>query len=306
MAEYLSYLPERLSQDEVCLVDPSDALHVRLRDDRRLVCRHLDSTAGAQSAGLAALVGHHVGFLSALAALGEPSVGWAAILTPITQAADLRDVRISAMPRLDSEDADAILSLLNDLLTEDPDERLRRLRVRYAASTGQWFLVGTEQHGPEFLAHCPQRLLGQPLRDHPITGPDAGLLKRWFTEVQMALYASDVNRRRALAGQPPVNGIWLHGAGPRPLAPDLVLPPLVGDDILLRGVWEFLNASVVTTESLGGHTVCGKAPTETAWRLLVEGGLKRAILLAPSGPMVARRARWHHKLRRLIKTESQT
>ena len=69
-------------------------------------------------------------------------------------------------------------------------------------------------------------------------GPEAPRWHRWMNEVQMALHECPVNTERERRGAPPVNSVWLWGAGS--------LPPAIGesapfaqvwsDDVLVRGL----------------------------------------------------------------------
>jgi hypothetical protein len=79
--------------------------------------------------------------------------------------------------------------------------------------------------------------------------PPAGKAKahdRLQGEIQMCLYGADVNRRRAEAGMPPVNALWLWGGGvAQPLTMESMnFPTLFADDPLFKGYWRSVPATV--------------------------------------------------------------
>ncbi|MEL7023645.1 MAG: hypothetical protein AAGL69_07830 [Pseudomonadota bacterium] len=301
MTGFLSYLPQHLSDDELCVVDPDEAMLSQLDDDARVTCTRSDDTPHPRSRELTVLFRQHHGALLACDQLDTPSPEWAAIVTPVTQTADLRDVRISALPKLPNEEAEALVDALNALLENDPSNTLRRLRVRFSPSEGNWFLVGNGSQGPRFDADVPSQLLGQPLRDHPIRGPDAALIKRWMTEIQMTLHGAEWNQRRAQEGQPPVNAIWLHGAGARPEAVTAQLPALQSQWVILRALWKHVSASIEPGDRLQGCVLCGRELHSAALDLLLRKEVRHVVLLTNSKRLVVRRARWHHRLRRFAR-----
>ena len=62
------------------------------------------------------------------------------------------------------------------------------------------------------------------------TGPDARALRRLMAELQMLLHEHPVNQRRARAGAPEVNAIWLHGLGSVAHVQNVELPQAFGDE----------------------------------------------------------------------------
>lgn len=93
------------------------------------------------------------------------------------------------------------------------------------------------------------------LTDHP----QARMLRRLQSEVQMQLYQSPVNDAREAAGQPTLNSFWLSGCGQVP--PSMALPagtelvttlraPLLSDDMpLWVQAWQELDATVLKDAS---------------------------------------------------------
>lgn len=238
-------IPETLAPDTVWLhppdvAAPEDAARVILRGwlRPRIV-------AGSRvSADIAAAVGR--GY-AALRAAGEARelapAAWRIAMDPVCLQAGMRDMQIShpRPPGLTLQDAESLADAVTGLLTDDEDARLRGLRLEVAAAD-RWYLSGRERDGLEIGAEAPVSAARGDLRAALPTGDDARLAKRLMTEVQMVLHAHPVNAARAAAGLPPVNSVWLHGAGPQPHMRRKTLPALVSDDALLRGIWRLAGA----------------------------------------------------------------
>ena len=54
----------------------------------------------------------------------------------------------------------------------------------------------------------------------------------------MTLHSQPVNAERQSFGKPPVNSLWIWGGGVVPELGKKNLPPLFGDEPLMRGYWE--------------------------------------------------------------------
>jgi hypothetical protein len=89
----------------------------------------------------------------------------------------------------------------------------------------------------------PSLAQGDSPGDFMPTGEQARAHDRLQGEVQMSLYESDVNRRRADAGKPPVNALWIWGGGYAPRPSEGTLPQLYSDDPLFRGYWRSMSAA---------------------------------------------------------------
>jgi hypothetical protein len=61
-------------------------------------------------------------------------------------------------------------------------------------------------------------VLGQPVSACLPTGEGADRWLRRINECQMVLHGHAVNQRRAVSGQPLINGLWLWGGGAMPAA----------------------------------------------------------------------------------------
>ncbi|HEX7719225.1 MAG TPA: hypothetical protein VF389_05415, partial [Woeseiaceae bacterium] len=121
------------------------------------------------------------------------------------------------------------------------------------------------------------------------------------SELQMCLHECDVNRQRAMAGQLPVNSLWLWGGGVAPPLKTQALPALFCDDALLTGYWlgsdqaahrwpGSIAACVTEADSFVAVTPCDANAAESAeaWLdelrvLLRRGRLRRLSLLFRDG-----------------------
>lgn len=78
----------------------------------------------------------------------------------------------------------------------------------------------------------PDHALGTDLRESITL---TGWWLKLFSEFQVVLHGLPVNAERAARGLPPVNTLWLHGAGPRP-TPARAWASVHSDDPLLLGL----------------------------------------------------------------------
>ena len=86
----------------------------------------------------------------------------------------------------------------------------------------------------------PARVRGGDILQALPSGPDAAMLKRLMTEIQMWLHDHPVNIARQDLGAGAVNGLWIWGGGEWPLKPPAVtLPALRSDERFLNGLWRF-------------------------------------------------------------------
>lgn len=87
-------------------------------------------------------------------------------------------------------------------------------------------------------ATLPPGAIDQQKPDDYMPGGDtAAAYRSLISEIEMALHDHEINRQRELAGRPPVNSLWLWGGGVAPPQKTSPLPPLFGDDPLLKGYW---------------------------------------------------------------------
>jgi hypothetical protein len=103
-----------------------------------------------------------------------------------------------------------------------------------------WFVAAEEPLRVETA--CPEAA-GEDLDDALPRGPDAAVLRRTMTELQMLLHEHPVNIARAGRHLPAVNCLWFWGNGTVETAPAQALPGGFGDDAYLRGLYRLYGAS---------------------------------------------------------------
>lgn len=119
-------------------------------------------------------------------------------------------------------------------------------------------------------AASPDRAIGLPVspwlaRPEIAAHPASRALKRLLSEAQLALHAHPVNDAREARGLPPVNALWLHGAGreqpidaaAEPVVDDRLRAPfLAGDWAAWAEAWAALDAGPVA--SLHAEATAGR------------------------------------------------
>lgn len=146
----------------------------------------------------------------------------------------------SADARLTEPEADALATEADAVLHEH-GARLKRLRhdAWFVQTERRWQLTAAP------LATARGQTLGPCL---PI-GPDAALWRRILTEIQVRWNYHAVNAAREQSGQPPINGVWLHGGGVWAPLPRQPFATIASDDPVLRG-WA-LAAGVASAALIG-------------------------------------------------------
>lgn len=89
---------------------------------------------------------------------------------------------------------------------------------------------------PDFAA--PEQALGEDLYQHLPQGAEGRRWRVLINEVQVLLHQHPRNAARSAAGQPPVNSVWLWGAGTLPARVRSRFGGVVGDDVLLAALAE--------------------------------------------------------------------
>jgi len=87
---------------------------------------------------------------------------------------------------------------------------------------------------PDFAA--PEQALGEDLFPHLPQGPEGRRWRVLINEVQVLLHQHPVNAERAARGEPPVNSLWLWGAGRLPARAHSDFVGIVSDDLLLNAL----------------------------------------------------------------------
>jgi len=211
---------------------------------------------------------------------GELPGRWAAAADPVWLQAEMNGLYLHALPPdlRSPEDVHAAFEELNAQLGT------AGAGARFVAVDRVGYLLADEPLpvaalSPELAqGAAPERWL-----ERPGASPD---YHRLLAEVQMCLHDAAVNRRRAAAGAPPVNALWLWGGGYAPEAAPGALPALFSDDPVLRGYWR--SASARAEAWPGGLAECLAAGHEAFVALAPPGDPHE--LLEPLCAATARRA----------------
>ncbi|MCX7512143.1 phosphoglycerate mutase [Frateuria sp. STR12] len=143
---------------------------------------------------------------------------------------DLSGARLLAcgQMQLSQAEAEALAEPLTPLLAEQGMALLlttpERWHVRLPPGTAV----------PAFPA--PEQALGENLLQHLPQGPEGRRWRILQNELQVALHQHPLNAQRRAAGKPPVNSLWLWGAGVLPARIRTDLPGVTSDDPLLRAL----------------------------------------------------------------------
>ncbi len=96
---------------------------------------------------------------------------------------------------------------------------------------------------PVSTAGVPAYLVDQEVPSEFLPGgKDAATYRNLLGEIEMALHDHQVNQRRIVAGEQPVNSLWIWGGGLAPERETRPRPRPFADDPLLRGYWDSANA----------------------------------------------------------------
>lgn len=199
----------------------------------------------APADGLCPLAAH-----AALVALGPAQVpagsGWA-FITPAHARVSAEAVTLEDPAALQLSDADA------HALVEAAAALLPDGAALHVWQPHCWLLQDVR------LAHSPTaslaRAIGQRVDDWQSPVSQAGWLRRWQAEVQMAWHAHAVNARRDSQRLPVVNTLWISGSGARPQVPpgtdaahwelSLQAPTLAQDEAGWVDAWARLDAGLI-------------------------------------------------------------
>jgi len=161
---------------------------------------------------------------------GERSGAWMAAADPVHLETRLHSLRMRSLR------ADELSQLELRLLFE-------HLQATLGTESGIAF-TRLGHHGylrcEQAIATAPMSasvLHGLPPDEYVPSGDTAAAYHRLLGELQMTLHEHEVNRRRAAAGQPEINSLWIWGGGIAPEAEARSLPLLIADDALFRGYW---------------------------------------------------------------------
>lgn len=229
---------------------------------------------------------------AALRLLGEAPPGDAAVddiwmcADPVHLAIEKRRVTLAEeAPTASAAEMDAIVAALAPLLAE-LDEGCREFR---AGRAGRGYLRLAR---PPAIATTPPSAAAGIDAMLP-QGADARRWRQIANEAQMLLHALPLNAQRASRGQPPLNSLWLWGAGALPAAPQpgVGYTAAHGDDPILAGLARWAGTPL--------------QPTATPAELLARRDAARPLVLLDTLRAPARQydaLRWRDALQDVERT----
>lgn len=165
---------------------------------------------------------------------GERSGAWMAAADPVHLETRLHSLRLRALrpDELSGSELGVLFDHLQATLGGDKKISLTRLGhcgyLRCVEAVGSAPISAAVLHGLPPDECVPE-------------GSSASAYHQLLSEIQMALHEHDVNNRRAAAGKPEINSLWLWGGGVAPDAESITMPLLIADDPLFRGYWHSCN-----------------------------------------------------------------
>lgn len=108
----------------------------------------------------------------------------------------------------------------------------------------RWYLCVPDGAAMPRLAH-PRDVLGDDLSLHLPRGPESRRWVRLLNETQVLLHHADFNRLRMARGLPPINSLWLWGAGRAPESVSLRAARVATDDPILLGALRLAGREAV-------------------------------------------------------------
>lgn len=143
---------------------------------------------------------------------------------------DMNGARLLACGQLQLGEAEA--QALAQPLVPVFEEAGMRLMV---SSPDRWHLrLAAHDALPAFAA--PEQALGEDLYLHLPQGPQGRRWRVLINEVQVLLHQHPLNAERRARGLPPVNSLWLWGAGRLPAQVRGAFEGVIGDDLLLAAL----------------------------------------------------------------------
>jgi hypothetical protein len=141
--------------------------------------------------------------------------------------------------RVDAAHARALVRACNEHLAAE-GHRLE------APHPHRWYLRPSRPL--QVATFAPALVAGRDILGFMPEGPDATLVKRLMTELQMILH-----RDGGAGDEPGVNSVWIWGAGRPPRPAPAVLPPLWSDEPYARGIWRLTGNAVQPLPASAAH-----------------------------------------------------
>ena len=141
--------------------------------------------------------------------------------------------------RVDAAHACALVRACSEHLTAE-GHRLE------APHPHRWYLCPSRPL--RIATYAPALVVGRDILGFLPEGPDAALVKRLMTELQMILH-----REGGAADESGVNSVWIWGAGPPPRPAPAALPPLWSDEPYARGIWRLTGNAVQPLPASAAH-----------------------------------------------------
>lgn len=135
---------------------------------------------------------------------------WIMRVDPCYMTAD-RDQLVMARTQdmaLDWAEAVKLVDAINEFYQDYSEEQFWTL---YALSPERWYILSDRIIDVQTTP--PEKVLGQSLKNHLLTGADSQHWLNLFNEWQMILHQNPVNKQRLTDNKLPVNSVWLWGAG---------------------------------------------------------------------------------------------
>lgn len=173
---------------------------------------------------------------------------------PAWARADINGIRLMACGhmQLDMAQAHAFAEALQPVFAE--------LNMQLEVATpDHWQLQLPDAAAPPTLS-APEQAMGEDIAEHLPQGAAGKPWRLLLNDIQVALHQHPLNAARQARGMPPVNTLWLWGAGRLPATLHSTLRGVVSDDLLLR--------------ALAGHAgIATQARTPASVATLAAGGL---------------------------------
>lgn len=143
---------------------------------------------------------------------------------------DMNGARLLACGQLQLSEAEA-QALAQPLMPVFEDAGMRLM----VSSPDRWHLrLAAHEALPAFAA--PEQALGEDLYLHLPQGPQGRRWRVLINEAQVLLHQHPLNAERRAKGLPPVNSLWLWGAGRLPAQVRGAFEGVIGDDLLLAAL----------------------------------------------------------------------